>query len=236
MYLHELKAAIALQSSDERAAQMSRFFKTGKGQYAEGDTFVGISMPNLRQIVKPYTQLNEEEVLELLQSPIHEYRMAALIWLVNAFNKRKKHTQPFSQEFIFDLYLNNLNYINNWDLVDVSCRDIVGAYLFDKDRSLLDELAQRPHLWSQRVAIVSTWYFIRKGQLQDTIRIATLLLDHQHDLIHKAVGWMLREAGDKDELLLEEFLETHIRNLHRTTLRYAIEHFNESKRKFYLAL
>jgi 3-methyladenine DNA glycosylase AlkD len=133
-------------------------------------------------------------------------------------------------------YYRNTHYINNWDLVDVTCRDIVGAYLLHKDRSILYELAQRPHLWAQRVAIVSTWYFISRNQFSDTIRLSELLLSHKHDLIHKAVGWMLREIGKRDNLVLEEFLDTYVKLMPRTTLRYAIERFPESKRKYYLTL
>lgn len=232
--LQQLKNDLIQLGSPEKAAFLSRFFKTGKGQYGEGDVFLGISMPEIREIIKKYTSLSIDEWTELLQSPYHEFRIAALIGLMKQFQKAKK--DELTQQRIFDIYLSNLNYINNWDLVDVTCRDIVGAFLLNKERSILFELAKRPHLWSQRVAIVSTWYFISRNQFTDTLQLSELLLSHKHDLIHKAVGWMLREVGKRDELVLEEFLDTHVKQMPRTALRYAIERFPESKRKYYLTL
>ncbi|MBB3841249.1 3-methyladenine DNA glycosylase AlkD [Runella defluvii] len=220
--------------SPEKAAFLSRFFKTGKGQYGEGDLFLGITMPEIRSVVAKYAYLSILEWQALLSSPYHEIRMASLIGLMKHFQKSKK--DPAAQKQIFDFYLSHLDYINNWDLVDVTCRDIVGAYLLKQDRNILYDLAQRPHLWAQRVAMVSTWYFIKHNQFSDTLRIAELLLTHSHDLIHKAVGWMLREVGKRDELVLEEFLDTHTKQMPRTALRYAIERFPESKRKYYLSL
>lgn len=232
--LRQLTTDLIQLGSPEKAAFLSRFFKTGKGQYGEGDVFLGITMPEIREVVKKYPLLSITEWTELLRSPYHEFRMAALIGLMKRFQKAKKD-EP-NQQRIFDIYLANLNNINNWDLVDVTCRDIVGSFLFDKDRSILYELAKRPHLWSQRVAIVSTWYFISRNQFTDTLQLSELLLSHTHDLIHKAVGWMLREVGKRDELVLEEFLDAHITQMPRTALRYAIERFPESKRKYYLTL
>lgn len=232
--LQELQKELQALGSPEKAAFLSRFFKTGKGQYGEGDQFLGIAMPEIRALVAKYSTLSINEWTELLHSPFHEFRMAALIGLMKRFQSSKK--DDAIQQSIFEIYLNNLNLINNWDLVDVTCRDIVGAYLLDKDRSILYNLAQRPHLWTQRVAIVSTWYFITRNQFSDTIRLSEILLAHKHDLIHKAVGWMLREIGKRDELVLEEFLDTHVNQMPRTALRYAIERFPESKRKYYLTL
>ncbi|WP_428654054.1 DNA alkylation repair protein [Runella sp.] len=232
--LQHIKNDLQQLGSPEKAAFLSRFFKTGKGQYGEGDEFLGITMPEIREVVKKYSMLSIEEWTELLQSPYHEFRMAALIGLMKRFQKSKK--DELTQQIIFETYLLNLNNINNWDLVDVTCRDIIGAYLLHKERSVLYELAQRPHLWAQRVAIVSTWYFISRNQFSDTLQISELLLSHKHDLIHKAVGWMLREVGKRDELVLEEFLDTHVKQMPRTALRYAIERFPESKRKYYLTL
>jgi 3-methyladenine DNA glycosylase AlkD len=232
--LQQLTTDLLQLGSPEKAAFLSRFFKTGKGQYGEGDVFLGITMPGIRGIVKNYPSLLLEEWTELLQSPYHEFRMAALIGLMKRFQKAKK--EAGTQRCIFDIYLSNLDKINNWDLVDVTCRDIIGAFLLHKDRSILYELAERPHLWSQRVAIVSTWYFISRNQFTDTLQLSELLLSHKHDLIHKAVGWMLREVGKRDELVLEEFLDTHLKKMPRTALRYAIERFPESKRKYYLTL
>ncbi|MCU0338902.1 MAG: DNA alkylation repair protein [Spirosomaceae bacterium] len=229
-----LEQALNEKGSPEKAAFLSYFFKTGKGQYGEGDVFIGVTMPEIRALVKQHAVMSFDQIIGLLHSPVHEHRMAALVWLVERFKKSKK--QPDEQHYIYELYLFNLDYINNWDLVDVTCRDIIGGYLFDKDRSVLDELAARPHLWAQRVAMVSTWHFISKRQFSDTIRIAELLLGHKHDLIHKAVGWMLREVGKKDELVLIEFLDTYATQMPRTALRYAIERLPESQRKYYLGL
>jgi 3-methyladenine DNA glycosylase AlkD len=232
--MNALEQALNKSSRPEKVAILSHFFKTGKGQYGEGDVFIGVTMPEIRALVKQHPDLSFDKIIGLLHSRVHEHRMAALVWLVERFKKAKK--QPDVQRYIYELYLSNLDYINNWDLVDVTCRDIVGGYLFDKDRSVLDDLAARPHLWAQRVAMVSTWYFISKGQFLDTIRMAELLLGHKHDLIHKAVGWMLREVGKKDELVLIEFLDTYTTQMPRTALRYAIERLPESKRKYYLSL
>ncbi len=232
MVLAQLKHEIDRKGSPEKAAFLSRFFKTAKGQYAEGDIFIGLTMPEVREIAKKYAfLLTIDEAETLLHSPIHEYRMVALVWLVWRF----EHSKEDIKTTIFELYLRNLEHINNWDLVDNSCHKIVGAYLLDKDRDILYDLANRNHLWSQRVAIVSTFYFIQKKQILDTFNIAELLLSHPHDLIHKAIGWMLREVGKRDEAVLEDFLQAHIRQLPRTALRYAIERFDEPKRKFYLS-
>jgi 3-methyladenine DNA glycosylase AlkD len=232
--LQELQNELQALGSPEKAAFLSRFCKAGKGQYGEGDRFIGITMPEIRAIVAKYSLLSIIDWQQLLHSPFHEFRMAALIGLMKRFQKSKK--DEAIQQAIFEIYLNNLDYINNWDLVDVTCRDIVGAYLLHKDRSILYELAGRSHLWAQRMAIVSTWYFISRNQFLDTIRISEMLLSHKHDLIHKAVGWMLREIGKRDELVLEEFLDIHVKQMPRTALRYAIERFPESKRKYYLSL
>lgn len=232
--LQQLENELQSLGSPEKAAFLSRFFKTGSGQYGEGDQFLGITMPEIRSVVAKYSTLSLHDWEKLLHSPFHEFRMAALIGLMKRFQKSKKDEAV--QQAIFEIYLSNLDFINNWDLVDVTCRDIVGAYLLHKDRSILYQLAERSHLWAQRVAIVSTWYFITRNQFSDTIRISELLLSHKHDLIHKAVGWMLREIGKRDELVLEEFLDTHVKQMPRTALRYAIERFPESKRKYYLSL
>ena len=232
--LQQLQNELQALGSPEKAAFLSRFFKTGKGQYGEGDHFLGITMPEIRATVANFTSLSINDWVELLHSPFHEFRMAALIGLMKHFQKSKKDKE--TQKLIFDIYLNHLDYINNWDLVDLTCRDIVGAYLFDKDRSILYELAHKEHLWAQRVAIVSTWFFIKNKQFSDTLQISEILLTHKHDLIHKAVGWMLREVGKRDELVLEEFLDTFTKQMPRTALRYAIERFPETKRKYYLTL
>ena len=220
-------------ATPERAAKNAYFFKNGKGQYGEGDIFIGVSNPHVREAVKTYYEMQLDEVQDLLESEIHEFRFAALVILAKQFTKYKDR-----REDLFKFYLQNLRYVNNWDLVDCSCRDIVGAYLFNKeDRSILDEMARVPHLWTQRVAIVSTWYFIRKKQFDDTLRIAGLLLNHEHDLIHKATGWMLREVWSKGgKGLVEDFLEKHIREVPRTMLRYAIEKMPPERKKEFMMM
>lgn len=234
MALEKIKTELISKGSPQTAAFLSHFFKTGKGQYGEGDVFLGVTMPQIRLLVKKYSDLPIEDWVQLLHSPYHEFRMAALLGLM--FRLRKSKKDEATQKIIFDIYITNFEFINNWDLVDVTCRDIVGAYLFQRDRAVLYQLATHTNLWAQRTAIVSTWYFIKHGQFTDTLQISELLLSHSHDLIHKAVGWMLREAGKRDELVLEEFLDTHIHQMPRTALRYAIERFPESKRKYYLSL
>ncbi len=240
--IEQIRTELLAKGSPEKAAFLSRFFKTGKGQYAEGDVFVGVNNPEVRAMAKKYADLPLTNIETLLHDPIHEIRLLALIMMVNRFEKASRKSQQvwtdnqFVRKEIFEMYLRNLEFINNWDLVDVSCHKIVGAYLFDKERDILYELAARPHLWSQRVAMVSTFCFIRHRQVNDTYQLAERLLNHPHDLMHKAVGWMLREAGKRDEGVLEDFLQTHIRQMPRTALRYAIERFEETKRKYYLSL
>jgi 3-methyladenine DNA glycosylase AlkD len=217
-------------ANPERALLMARYFKTGKGHYGEGDIFIGLSNPAVQGICKKYNHLSINELQDLIESPLHEFRFAALTILVAQFKKQKENRKE-----IFDFYLRNVNYINNWDLVDCSCRDIVGAYLFDKDRTLLDEMSEVEHLWTQRIAIVSTWYFIREKQVEDTLRIAKKLILHRHDLIHKAIGWMLREAWKKGATQeVEAFLEENIRQIPRTALRYAIEKMPATTRQEWL--
>ncbi|TAF98007.1 MAG: DNA alkylation repair protein [Cytophagia bacterium] len=230
--LEDLYTDLQNKSSPERAVFVSRFFKTGKGQYGEGDIFAGISNPDARAIAKKHAQLPLTDIEKLLQNPIHEYRFVALVLLTNRFTK----SNTDQRESLVACYLRNLRFVNNWDLVDTSCHKIIGPYLLNKDRSLLYELVESSDLWTQRISIISTFHFISKGQFSDTLRLAAHLLPHPHDLIHKAVGWMLREVGKRDELVLEEFLGEHTRQMPRTALRYAIEKFPESKRKYYLAL
>ena len=228
--LEKLQAELRRLANPEKVEVFKYFFKTGKGQYGEGDTFIGISMPQQREVIKQFKDLTLQEIEAMLQSPIHEFRMSGLLILVNQFKQAKNE----KRQEIYDFYLKNIEKINNWDLVDCSCRDIVGAFLFDKDRQKLYELAATNHLWSQRIAMVSTWYFIQKKQFSDTFRLAEMLLSHKHDLMHKAVGWMLREAWKRDDLAVEEFLEEHKKNMPRTALRYAIERMEEPKRRYFL--
>lgn len=221
-----------LLANPERAKVSARFFKTKPGECGEGDQFLGISMPQQHIIAKQFRSLPAEEVEKLLQESFHECRMTGLlIWVYQS-----KKASLSQQSFLMDRYLANRRYVNNWDLVDVTCPYLVGNYLLHNDRSVLIDLAQEDHLWSQRIAIVSTLAFIRKGQFGDTFAIADLLLSHKHDLIHKAIGWMLREIGKRNIEALEEFLHDNIRQMPRTALRYAIEKFEPARRTYYLPL
>ena len=231
MLIMNLREKMEKEADKNQAALLQKFFKTGRGEYGEGDIFLGISVPRIRKVAKEFRNIGLEEVQEHLDSEIHEERLAALLILIEQL---KKASEDKKKE-IFDFYLRNAknNRINNWDLVDLSCRFIVGEFLLDKERIILYKLATG-NLWERRISIVSTYAFIRKGQLDDTIKISELLLDDKHDLIYKAVGWMLRETGKKDVRVLEGFLNKHYKIMPRTMLRYAIEKFPEKKRKAYL--
>jgi len=217
-------------SDPEKAEFLPRFFKTLPGGYAEGDIFIGVTVPKIRSVAKKYHALPFTQIRQLLRSPIHEHRLAALLILADRFGS----SDEAAKERIAEFYLHNLNYVNNWDLVDLSADKVLGAYLFSRDRSILYSLCKTGHLWSQRVAIISTFFFIRRGQFEDTFRIAGHLLGHKHDLIHKAVGWMLREVGKRDREAEELFLKKHYRSMPRTMLRYAIEKFSPEERQRYL--
>ena len=206
------------------------FFKTGSGSYAENDQFIGVNVPTIRIIAKKFATLSLEEIRNLLESPINEERLLALFILVDQYKKADTETQ----EKLYQFYLNNLQYVNNWNLVDASAHVIVGAHLFSRDREQILTLAQSNNMWHRRIAMVSTFFFIRNNDLEWTFKIATLLLNDTHDLIHKAVGWMLREAGKRDSNALAAFLDQHVSHMPRTMLRYAIEKFPEEKRKSYL--
>lgn len=214
---------------------LMRFFKTGPGQYGEGDKFLGIKVPVTREVVKScWKETGFTELEECIGSEYHEVRLAALLSLVEIFSHAKKN--PDLQRKCVDFYLNHTGRINNWDLVDLSCYPLLGVWLLDKDRTLLYELAQNgKSIWEQRIGIVSTMQFIRHAQLDDTFAIADILLHHPHDLIHKAVGWLLREAGKRDTDALKAFLATRYKTMPRTMLRYAIEKFPEPERKVFLA-
>lgn len=216
----------------KKAAFFPSFFKTGKGQYGEGDVFIGVTVPQTRSIAKKYRKLSLKEIDRLLKDKRHEVRLCVLLVLVDQFQR----AEGIDRKMIYHFYLDHLKRVNNWDLVDLSCYKIVGAYLLDKDRTILRKMARSKHLWTERVAIVSTFAFIRKGELRDTFEIAEILLEHPHDLLHKAVGWMLREAGKRNEVALKRFLDENAMVMPRTMLRYAIEKFDERERKRYLAL
>lgn len=213
-----------------KAKILSSFFKTGKGQYGEGDIFYGITVPESRKIAKQYASLQLPEIRKLLGSKIHEERLISLFILILNFEK----ADDFEKEKLYSFYLANTKHINNWDLVDTSAYKIVGAFLFDKDPQRLTELVRSKNMWERRIAIVSTFAFIRKNKFQQTLRLATLLLEDKEDLMHKAVGWMLREVGKRDVVSLEAFLLPHYKTMPRTMLRYAIEKFPEITRKKYL--
>lgn len=213
------------------AAHSSRFFKTGKGEYGEGDRFLGIRVPNIRKCAKTYRDLSTAETLELLKSPFHEARLLALLILVAKYRSARTAAEHAA---IYRAYLRHTAYINNWDLVDTSAEHIVGAYLMDRYRASLYRLAASKNLWERRIAVMATFHFIKKGDFSDTLAIAERLLNDPEDLIHKAVGWMLREVGKRNLPAEEAFLNQHHGVMPRTMLRYAIEKFPEDKRKAYL--
>ena len=210
---------------------LPRFFKTGKGQYGEGDKFLGVVVPNTRQVAKQYKHEPFGVMATLLQSEWHECRLCALLMLVERF---KKSDEKGKKE-IYDFYLSQTGRINNWDLVDLTCYKLLGVWLTDKDRGILYVLAHSSNMWEQRIAIVSCMHFVRQGDFRDCLAISDLLLNHSHDLIHKAVGWLLRETGKKDRQVLKDFLSSRSSRMPRTMLRYAIEHFPEEERKKYLS-
>lgn len=218
-------------ASKEKARLLQGFFKTGPGQYGEGDTFLGVMVPDIRRTVKEFADAPLAEVLKLLRSSFHEDRVLALLLLVHQFEKG----DDGARKRIYTHYLKNTKYINNWDLVDLSAPKIVGPYLDGSSRSLLYRFVKSKNLWERRIAILSTSPFIRKGDFADALALSETLLDDDEDLIHKAVGWMLREVGKKDVAVLEGFLRKHYGRMPRTALRYAIERFPEAKRKRYLA-
>ena len=229
--MNTLLKEITARADESQVAGLSRFFKTGPGQYGEGDKFLGIKVPVTREVVKAcWRQTGLQDLEECIASEYHEVRLAALLALVEIF-RHNNHTQ---QDCV-DFYLAHTDRINNWDLVDLSCYPLLGVWLLDKDRTLLYDLARNGKtIWEQRIGIVSTMTFVRHGQLQDTFAIADILLHHPHDLIHKAVGWMLREAGKRDKEALVEYLKPRYQDMPRTMLRYAIEKFPEAERKPYL--
>ncbi len=230
--IKELSTAV----NPQRAEISKRFFKTGKGQYGEGDIFIGLTVPQSRIIAKKYSLLSLSEIKQLLQDKIHEKRLIALFILIEQFQKLKdpRKEKQIKQKQIIDFYLENTKYINNWDLVDCSAYQLLGTYLLDNDRSLLYHLARSTILWEKRIAIITTFAFIKNNQFQDTFAIAEILLKDDHDLLQKAVGWMLREVGKKNQGAEEQFLKKHYKQMPRTMLRYAIERFDKQKKEFYM--
>ena len=226
----DIKNEMRKLANKKIAEHSQRFFKTGKGQYGEGDIYLGIRVPVLRKIAKKFRRISLAEVSKLLESKFHEERLLSILMLVNLF----KSGDEDDQELIYELYLDKTKFINNWDIVDISAGNIVGAFLFKKDKAPLYRLVFSENLWERRIAIVATFYFIRNDEFDDTLKIAEILFNDKEDLIHKAVGWMLREVGKRVIEIEEEFLEEHYLKMPRTMLRYAIERFPETRRKMYL--
>ncbi|MCG6970139.1 MAG: DNA alkylation repair protein [Gammaproteobacteria bacterium] len=228
--LAELRRAFYRLGNTDKARQLQKYFRTGPGEYGHGDVFLGITVPQIRKMVKQCGALSRQEILELLQSQYHEERLLALLILVARFNQGDEK----QQKSIYRLYLKHKNSINNWDLVDLSAPNIVGTYLLNHERGELYTLARSKRLWDRRIAILATLAFIKHGQFADTLNIAEILLQDKEDLIHKAVGWMLRETGKHNLDVEEAFLQTHYQRMPRTMLRYAIEKFTENRRQQYL--
>ena len=231
MSLAKLKKEIREKSSKEKPKIYAKFFKTGKGEYGEGDIFLGLTVPEQRILARKYTNLVLDDVKRLLESKYHEHRLMGLFILVYKYERSNEKEKAGIKDF----YLENKHRGNNWDLVDCIADKILGKHLIDKDKKVLYELAKSESIWDRRIAIISTFEFIKNGKFEDTLKISKILLKDEHDLIHKAVGWMLREIGKRDLETLEKFLKRHYKKMPRTMLRYAIEKFPEIKRKKYLA-
>jgi 3-methyladenine DNA glycosylase AlkD len=231
MSLNNLRKELEQLADKKQAAILQRFFKTGKGEYGEGDVFLGIKVPVQRSVAKKYRELSLKEVQELLKSKIHEHRLIALLILIQKYERAEED----ARKEIFDLYLKNTENINNWDLIDLSAPNIVGNYLLDKDRKILYKLARSSSIWEKRISMLATFEFIGNDESKDTLAIAEILLNDRHDLIQKGVGWMLREVGKRVSREEEEkFLWKHYKQMPRTMLRYAIERFDDKKKKFYM--
>ncbi len=231
--LKEIKESLAVLSIPEKAAFFPKFFKTGKGEYGEGDLFLGVKVPDQRAVAKEYyAKISLEELSELIASPYHEHRLTALLMLISKFEKTKDLT---IKEEIINFYLKHLDFVNNWDLVDTSCYKILGRYAFEnKKENLLRELADSDHMWHKRIAVVGTMHYIKKGSFELTKEFVTQNLYHPHDLMHKANGWLLREMGNKNEAELISYLNQYYKEMPRTCLRYAIEKLDEELRQDYL--
>ncbi len=225
-----IRKALRELGDPEIAEHSAGFFKSGPGEYGEGDRFIGVRIPKIRELVRKHRDLPERATLSLLQSPIHEERMFAVLVLVAQYARASEQ----ARDRIAELYLANREFVNNWDLVDSSCHKILGPWLEDRDRSLLYELVESDSLWDRRIAMMTTYHFIRQDDFRDALKLARILRDDEHDLIHKVVGWMLREIGKRDLAAEEAFLRKHYRRMPRTMLRYAIEKLPPAKRKAYL--
>lgn len=228
--LRNLKADLKKIATPKKAKASLWFFKTGKGEYGEGDKFIGVTVPEQRKIASKYKNLSLVDISQLLKSKIHEERSVALFILVKNFQINESKRSE-----IFAFYLKHRKFVNNWDLVDSSADKIVGAYLIEKDKFVLNKLAVSKNVWDRRIAIVSTFYFIKNNKFEETFRISKILINDHHDLIHKAVGWMLKEVGKRDESKLENYLKVNYKLMPRTMLRFTIEKLSDSKRKKYLS-
>ena len=227
----QVKRALRVEADPEKAAFFPHFFKTGPGEYGEGDEFIGVTVPKCRAVARQARGIARSELAKLLKSPIHEEREVALFILVAEFKRAKTAAE---REDVFRFYVRHLKHVNNWDLVDGSAPTIVGGYYEDRERSQLYAWAKSKHLWERRIAMLATYRFIKEKDFKDALAIANVLRDDDHDLIHKAVGWMLREVGNRDLAAEERFLKAHYEKMPRTMLRYAIEKFPEKKRQAYL--
>jgi 3-methyladenine DNA glycosylase AlkD len=230
MIVQQIRGKLRQLGNKERAKVSQGFFKTGPGEYGEGDVFLGIKVPEIRSLAKEYQDITTKEIKQLLKSPIHEERLLALLILVRTYSKGNETTKGG----IYGLYLENTTFINNWDLVDGSAEYIVGDFLMDKTKKPLYDLAKSRNMWERRISIMSTFHFIKRNEFSETLKISRMLLSDERDLIHKAVGWMLREVGKRHLPTEEKFLRKYYKKMPRTMLRYAIERFPESKRKSYL--
>jgi len=230
MTAKDIQKVLRSLANPEIAEHSQHFFKTGIGEYGEGDKFLGIRIPMLRKLLKEFKTTSLKQILILLKSAYHEERLFSLLLLVDKFKISDVHEKAV----IYDLYINNTKYINNWDLVDSSANHIAGAYLDDKDKQPIYQLALSDSLWERRIAIISTFHLIRKNEFYDALEISALLLGGSEDLVHKAVGWMLREIGKRDITAEKTFLDKHYKEMPRTMLRYAIERFQKKERKAYL--
>ncbi|NDV94975.1 DNA alkylation repair protein [Dysgonomonas sp. 521] len=231
MTAKEIEKELETYSTPEKKEFLPYFFKTGKGEYGEGDKFLGVVVPDTRKVAKENKDISFDELVKLLDNKYHECRLCALLILVEAFKKTRSEAKRKS---IVDFYLSYTHRINNWDLVDLSAKDIVGEYLVDKDRGILYELADSTLLWDQRIAVISTFAFVRRNDHKDILALSEKLLHHKHDLIHKAIGWMLREVGKRDKSLLIDFLNRHHKEMPRTMLRYSIEKLTPEEQAFYM--
>ncbi len=230
MSLKELRKELKKHSSKERALVLQGFFKTGPGEYAEGDIFIGVKVPQIRAVAKKFQDISLKDAIKILKSRIHEERLASLFILVSKYSQGS----DLEKEKIYKLYLKHTKYINNWDLIDLTAGRIVGAFLMNKSKGPLYKLSKSKSLWERRIAILATFCYIKNNEFNDTLKVAKELISDKEDLIHKAVGWMLREIGKRDLALEEKFLSEYYKQMPRTMLRYAIERFTEVQRQAYL--